>query len=54
MTQVVTITFAQAGSVSFDYRASSIVPEPPSLTLAGLGLLGLVGYTLRRRKARGA
>jgi hypothetical protein len=55
MTQVVTVTFAQAGSVSFDYRATSSIPEPPSLTLAALGLLGgLVGYGLRRRKAMGA
>jgi hypothetical protein len=53
MTEVVTITFTQAGSVSFDYRANS-VPEPSSLTLASLGLLGLVGYCLRRRKALGA
>ena len=54
MTEVVTIAFNGPGTASFDYRSSSTVPEPPSLTLAGLGVLGLVGYGLRRRKARGA
>ena len=55
MTEVVTIAFNGPGSVSFDYSAdNTLVPEPPSLTLAGLGVLGLVGYGLRRRKARGA
>jgi hypothetical protein len=32
---------------------SSIVPEPSSMALAGLGALGLIGYGVRR-KARGA
>jgi MYXO-CTERM domain-containing protein len=54
LTEVVTLTFTQAGTVSFDFRSSSTVPEPSSLTLAVLGVLGLVGYGLRRRKARGA
>ncbi len=30
------------------------VPEPSSLVLAGIGALGMIGYGLRRRKARGA
>jgi len=29
-------------------------PEPSSMVLAGMGVLGLVGYGLRRRKAMGA
>jgi hypothetical protein len=31
--------------------SGQVVPEPASLTLAGLGVLGLLGYGLRRRKA---
>ena len=55
MTEVVTIAFNGPGTASFDYSAdNTLVPEPPSLTLAGLGVLGLVDYGLRRRKARGA
>jgi hypothetical protein len=30
------------------------VPEPSTMALAGLGALGLIGYGLRRRKAKGA
>ena len=55
MTEVVTIAFNGPGSVSFDYSAdNTLVPEPSSMMLAVLGVLGLVGYGLRRRKARGA
>jgi len=27
-----------------------VTPEPATLTLAGIGLIGLIGYSLRRRK----
>ena len=55
MTEVVTIAINGPGTASFDYSAdNTLVPEPSSLTLAVLGVLGLVGYGLRRRKARGA
>jgi hypothetical protein len=30
------------------------VPEPSSLAIAGIGMLGMIGYGLRRRKALGA
>jgi hypothetical protein len=33
---------------------AAVVPEPSSLAIAGLGALGLIGYGLRRRKAKGA
>jgi hypothetical protein len=29
---------------------ASTVPEPASITLAGMGILGLVGYGIRRRR----
>jgi len=32
----------------------AVVPEPSSMVLVGLGVLGLTGYGLRRRKARTA
>jgi MYXO-CTERM domain-containing protein len=55
MTEVVTIAFNGPGSVSFGYSAdNTVVPEPSSLTVAVLGVLGLVGYGQRRRKALGA
>jgi len=46
----------------FDYNdlvvqvttVSSVVPEPSTLAIAGLGALGMIGYGLRRRKAMGA
>jgi len=32
----------------------TVVPEPSTMAIAGLGALGLIGYGLRRRKALGA
>jgi hypothetical protein len=55
MIKGVTIAFNGPGTASFDYSAdNTVVPEPSSLTLAALGVLGLVGNGLRRHKGLGA
>jgi hypothetical protein len=57
LTEVLTITFAGAGtaSVSTDSSANfTVVPEPSTMAIAGLGSLGFIAYGLRRRKASGA
>jgi len=55
MTELIAITLS-AGS-EFNFSSSTLVqgvPEPSSMAIAGLGALGMIGYGLRRRKARGA
>jgi hypothetical protein len=38
------------GAVTPSDRAATAAPEPASLTLLGLGALGLLGYGWRRRQ----
>jgi hypothetical protein len=47
------ITFNGAGNFSADGNVT-VVPEPSSLAVAGIGALGMIGFGLRRRKAMGA
>jgi hypothetical protein len=47
-------TMNYSSNLTLSQIPSTSVPEPSTLALTGLGTLGLVGYGLRRRKARGA
>ena len=50
MTEVVTIAFNGPSSASFGYSAdNTLVPEPSSMLIAALSLMGFLGYGLRRR-----
>jgi hypothetical protein len=42
-------TLSQTGSETFGF-VGSVLPEPPSLALLGLGVLGVLGYAVRRRR----
>jgi hypothetical protein len=45
-------SFGATGSGTFSATAST--PEPSTMAIAGLGALGMIGYSLRRRKSVGA
>jgi hypothetical protein len=49
LTEVVTIHFTGPGALSFDSELK-VVPEPATLTLVGIGLMGLSAVAWRRRK----
>ena len=55
MYQELVVTFGKGGGSFSADLSNSIVPEPSSLAIAGLGGLAMIGYGLRRRrKAQGA
>jgi hypothetical protein len=54
LTERFAITLSAGSQINFSSSTSlvaSAIPEPSSLTLAGLGVLGMIGYGLRRRNA---
>jgi hypothetical protein len=53
LTEIVSIHFTGFGVTTFDTELR-VVPEPATLTLLGLGILGLGACTWRRRKGEGA
>lgn len=56
MTETFRITLSGKSSVEFASSTSVVAstPEPSSMAIAGLGGLGMIGYSLRRRKAKGS
>ena len=45
------LVHSRPGTTSFDLSGHNVsVPEPSSMAFAGLGVLGLVGYGIRRRR----
>jgi len=51
-----TLTFGTGGNAMTVNGTTTVtgVPEPSTMAIAGIGALGMIGYGLRRRKARGA
>jgi len=55
ITETFKITLSAGSLINFGSNTTlTSVPEPSSMAIAGLGALGMIGYGLRRRKARGA
>lgn len=55
ITQLLAITLGAGSEINFSTNTTlSSVPEPSTMALAGLGMLGFVGYGLRRRTVRSA
>jgi len=51
ITEYLEVTLGRKASINFSSTTSlTLLPEPSSLAIAGLGALGLVGYGFRRRK----
>jgi hypothetical protein len=51
-TQLVTITHAVQAASSGDFELTTAIPEPGSMSLLGLGLVGLASKARRRMQAR--
>ena len=47
---IATLTYTGDFVVNDGLQANAVVPEPGTLTLTGIGLLGLLGYGWRQRK----
>ncbi len=55
MTSVFSVNLSDSAVVNLSSQVKlTSVPEPSSMAITGLGALGMIGYGLRRRKARGA
>jgi hypothetical protein len=53
--QLLAITLGAGDSATLTINTSvTSTPEPSTMAIAGLGALGMIGYGLRRRKAKGA
>jgi hypothetical protein len=48
----ITLGAGDQANLTIITRAVTVVPEPSTMALAGLGALGFIGYRLRQRKAR--